>query len=322
MRNIEEVLGGITTMGIAGHIRPDGDAVCSCMALYLYVRKYHPEISVDVYLDHPRPVFGFIPHIEDIRQEEDDPQRVYDLFATCDVAAEDRLSLGAGMFPVARHTVCIDHHLSNHGFAEVNHVRGDIGSCAEVLYGLFDKEKIDRDLALTLYTGIIHDTGVLQQSNTSPETLRVCGELMEFGFDHSKIIEESFYGRTYIQNQVMGRVLTESMLIMDGRVIIGYLKKKDMEFYGVTGQDLEGIVAQLLRTEGTWVSMFLYETSTQEFKVSLRSRGQVDVQEICTFFGGGGHVRAAGCNLSGSMYDVINNVTQQILQQLCRKGYA
>ena len=320
MRDIEEVLGGdIRTMGIAGHIRPDGDAVCSCVALYLYVKKHHPEIHVEVYLDHPRPVFGFLPGIEEVRMEEEDPERVFDLFVTCDVAAEDRLSLGAKMFSLARHTVCIDHHRSNAGFAEVNHVRGEIGSCAEVLYGLMAREKIDRDIAIALYAGIIHDTGVLQQSNTTPETLRIAGELLSYGFDHVKIIEDSFYSRTYIQNQVMGRVLTESLLIMDGKVIIGYLKKNDMDFYGVTGQDLEGIVAQMLRTSGTLVSMFLYETATQAFKVSLRSREPVDVAKIASFFGGGGHARAAGCNLSGSMYDVINNVTDQIQLQLCQE---
>ncbi|MBQ1490565.1 MAG: DHH family phosphoesterase, partial [Blautia sp.] len=233
MNNIEEVLEGISSMGIAGHIRPDGDAVCSCLALYLYVKKYHPEIACDVYLDHPRPVFGFLPGFSEVKMTEENPEQVYDLFVTCDVAALDRLSLGAKSFPRAMRTVCIDHHVSNPGFAQINHVRGSLSSCAEVLYTLMDPQKVDKDLAMVIYTGIVHDTGVFQYSNTSPETMRVAAKLMETGIDTSRIISETFDSRTYVQLQVMGRVLTESILIMDGKVIVGYLRKKDMDFYGV-----------------------------------------------------------------------------------------
>jgi len=129
------------------------------------------------------------------------------------------------------------------------------------------------------------------------------------------IIDESFYQKTYVQNQVMGRVLAESILLLDGKCIIGYLKKRDMEFYGVDGKDLDGIVSQLRLTAGVEVAMFIYEVETQSFKVSLRSNGNVDVSKIAVYFGGGGHMRAAGCDLQGSVYDVINNVTEQICKQ-------
>ena len=145
--------------------------------------------------------------------------------------------------------------------------------------------------------------------------MRIAGELMKTGFNFSKIIDESFYQKTYVQNQVMGRVLAESILLLDGKCIIGYLKKKDMEFYGVEGKDLDGIVSQLRLTEGVEVAMFLYELETQSFKVSLRSNGNVDVSKIAVYFGGGGHMRAAGCDLQGSVYDVINNVTEQICKE-------
>lgn len=100
--------------------------------------------------------------------------------------------------------------------------------------------------------------------------MRIAGELMKTGFNFSKIIDESFYQKTYVQNQVMGRVLAESIILLDGKCIIGYLKKKDMDFYGVEGKDLDGIVSQLRLTEGVEVAMFLYELETQSFKVSLR----------------------------------------------------
>lgn len=315
MKNISEVLAGVKTMGIAGHIRPDGDCVGSCMALYLYVKTYYPEIDVRVYLDNPRPVFSHIDRIDEIRTEPEGEMK-FDLFVTCDVSAKDRLAVAKDYFENAGNTVCIDHHVSNTGFAEINYVKGDISSCCEVLYGILDKDKIDRSIAAAIYTGMIHDTGVFQYSSTTPETMRIAGELMKTGFEFSKIIDHSFYEKTYIQNQVMGRVLAESIMLQNGKCIIGYLRKRDLEFYGVDGKDLDGIVSQLRLTKGVEVAMFLYETETQTFKVSLRSNGKVDVSKIAVYFGGGGHVRAAGCDLHGSMYDVINNISAEIDRQL------
>ena len=99
MKNIAEVLEGVKTVGIGGHIRPDGDCVGSCMALYLYIRTYFPDIDVTVYLDHPKPIFGHIESIDEIKTEADDS--VFVLFITCDVSARDRLALAGALFEIA-----------------------------------------------------------------------------------------------------------------------------------------------------------------------------------------------------------------------------
>ena len=179
-----------------------------------------------------------------------------------------------------------------------------------------DKEKINLDIATAIYTGMIHDTGVFQYSSTSPDTMRIAGDLMEKGVDFSNIIDESFYQKSYIQNQVMGRVLAESIMLLDGKCIVGYMKLRDMDFYGVKPSDLDGIVSQLRLTKGVEVAMFIYEHESQVFKVSLRSNGSVDVSKIASYFGGGGHVRAAGCTMNGTCHDVINNLSLHIEKQL------
>lgn len=320
MNNIAEVLDQVKTMGIAGHIRPDGDCVGSCMALYLYVKEYYPEIQVDVYLDHPKPIFSHIDCMDEIKTETDG-EKEYDLFVTCDVSSRDRLALAGEYFEKAKKTVCIDHHISNSGFARINYIRGEISSACEVLYGLLDPEKVNQRVAVPIYTGMIHDTGVFQYSSTSPETMRIAGQLMKTGFNFSRIIDESFYEKTYIQTQIMGRVLAESIMLLDGKCIIGYLRRRDLDFYGVDGKDLDGIVSQLRLTKGVEVAMFLYEVESQKFKVSLRSNGRVDVSRIAVYFGGGGHMRAAGIDMMGSLHDVINNITGEIERQLllCRE---
>ena len=206
--------------------------------------------------------------------------------------------------------------ISNTGLGEQYVI--DPAACAtcEILYELLNPEKMSLAVAEALYTGLINDCGVFQYSNTTPKTMRIAAKLMEKGVPFTRIIEESFYQKTYLQNQILGRALMESMLVCDGQVIVSVIRKKDMEFYGVDSRDLEGIVSQLRNTKGVEVAIFLYETAIQEYKVSMRSNGAVDVSKIAVYYNGGGHVKAAGCTMQGSIHDVINNLTGHIARQL------
>ena len=163
---------------------------------------------------------------------------------------------------------------------------------------------------------IVHDTGVFKYSCTSAKTMEIAGFLMGKGVDFGSIIDNSFYKKTYVQNQIMGRALLESITFLDGKAIFSALRQSDLDFYGVTGKDLDGIIDQLRLTEGVEVAIFLYETGPQQYKVSLRSQKIVDVSQVAFYFGGGGHVRAAGCTMSGSIHDVINNLSLHIAKQL------
>lgn len=318
MEKITSELKGIKTAAIAGHIRPDGDCIGSCMGLYLYLKENYPKIQTDVYLEQPREVFSHIKYLEDVKTEYTDDKE-YDIFFILDTSVEDRIGVAAAAMQKAKKTICIDHHISNSGYAQENVIHPDASSASEVLYTLLEEEKVSKETAEAIYTGIAHDTGVFQYSCTTPETMRIAAKLMEKGFDFSKIIDSSFYEKTYVQNQVLGRCLTESILVMDGKCIVGSLRRKDMEFYNIGPKDVEGIVQQLRVTRGVEVAIFMYELKIQEFKVSLRSNGNVDVNEIASYFGGGGHVKAAGCTMQGSVYDVINNLTCHIEKQILER---
>lgn len=315
MERIEEVLALAGTAAIAGHIRPDGDCIGSCMGLFNYIRENYPEIAADVYLESPSPVFSYLPGMEDI-QTSCSGEISYDVMFILDNSTLERLGVASECFARAKKTVSIDHHVSNTNYADVNLVRPEAGSASEILYTLLEPDKVSTGTASCIYTGIIHDTGIFQYMATRPETLRIAAELLEKGVPFQKIIDESFYQKTYIQNQVMGRVLTESILLLHGTCIAGVLKRKDLVFYGVEGKDLDGIVNQLRLTKGVEVAIFLYELRPMEYKVSLRSNGTVDVNRVAAFFGGGGHVRAAGCEVKGTYYDVLNNLTLHIEEQL------
>ncbi len=306
----------VNTVAIGGHVRPDGDCVGSTLGLYQYIKNYFPSIQVDVYLeDIPESFKLMIPVSEEILHEVD-TERVYDLFVALDCGDAGRLGFSAPLFEKAKSTFCIDHHVSNVAFADENYIIPDASSTSELVYNLIDKEKITTEIAECLYLGIVHDTGVFQYSCTSPTTMEVAADLMRKGIRSNEIIDKTFYEKTYAQNQILGRALLESFLFMDGKCIVSYITKKIMDFHGVTPKDLEGIVSQLRVTKGVEVAVFLYEIAAQEYKVSLRATGDVDVSKIAGFFGGGGHKKAAGVTMKGTVHDIINNLSEQIDMQL------
>lgn len=315
MNKLAEVLNGAATAAIAGHVNPDGDCIGSCMGLYLYLKENYPQIQTDVYLENPREVFQFITDFDKIKTV-CDADRVYDLVFLLDVSSRDRIGIAAPLLEHAVQTVCIDHHVTNQGICKINQILPDASSTCEVLYDTLEEEKISKACAEAIYMGIVHDTGVFQYSCTSPHTMRIAAKLMEKGISFSEIVNETFHQKTYIQNQVLGRTLTESIMLLGGKCIVGIVRQRELDFYGIGPKDLEGIVNQLKNTKGVDVALFLYELNFQEFKVSMRSRDNVDVSKIAMIFGGGGHAKAAGCTMHGSPFDVVNNITLYIEKQL------
>lgn len=303
------------TIGIAGHVRPDGDCIGSVMSLYNYLVKCCPDQRIDAYLEYIPEEFSYISHTDKVRTEWTEDV-MYDVFFSLDCGDKERIGVAAAGFAAAGKTINIDHHISNLCFADINHVEAQASSTCEVLFYLFDEERVDTDIARSLYTGIIHDTGVFKHSNTSRRTMEAAGVLIEKGVDFSKIIDESFYQKTYLQNQILGRCLLESIMVLDGRCIFSVISQKMMNFYGAGPGDLDGVVDQLRITKGVEVAILLHETDQQEYKVSLRSNGIVNVSSIAVYFGGGGHIKAAGCSMKGSIHDVINNLTLHIEVQL------
>ena len=312
---LNKILEQADKIAIGGHVRPDGDCVGSCMGMYLYIKENFPDKHVDVYLEDIPESFKFLKDIDVLRHEIDETEK-YDLFICQDCGDKERLGFSAPLFDSAAHTFCIDHHISNQEFAEKNYVIADASSTSELVYNLFDKEKISLNIAEALYLGIVHDTGVFQYSCASPSTFRAAADLLEKGVDATTLIQKTFYEKTYAQNQILGRALLESILFMDGKCIASYIKKRVMEFYGITPKDLEGIVSQMRNTEGVEVAVFMYEIEPNVYKVSLRATNDVDVSRVAQKFGGGGHKKAAGLTMSGSPHDVLNNISKEIELQL------
>lgn len=315
MNQLEEMLKDAGTVVLLGHVHPDGDCVGSCLAASHYIKARHPHIQVDIFLEPASGKLSYLDGIDQIRHEKTNGL-VYDLCICLDSSDRERLGEFGSYLDEARHSICVDHHITNTRYAKVNVVDPDASSTCEVLYGLLDERWIDKSVAECLYTGIIHDTGVFRFSNTSAKTMKIAGSMMDRGIDFGRIIEESFFQKTYLQTQILGRALLESITILHGACIFSVVGRQEMEFYGVDYKDLDGIVDQLRIIEGVACAIFLYETDNHVYKVSLRSNTDVDVSRIASYFGGGGHVKAAGCTMAGSIHDVINNLSGHIEKQL------
>lgn len=318
MTVLEQMLEQTGSVVILGHVRPDGDCLGSTLGLYHYIQTNYPAIRAAVYLEESSPKFGYLAGYDAILHETDEER--YELCICLDCGDEERLGSFGVFLANASKSMCLDHHITNTRFCEVNLVSENASSTCEVLFEQLDEEKIDKAAAECLYTGLIHDTGVFKYSCTSARTMEIAGKLMAKGIDFGSIIDNSFYKKTYVQNQILGRALLESITFLDGKCIFSALRQSEMEFYGVNGKDMDGIIDQLRLTEGVEVAIFMYQTGPQEFKVSLRSQNAVDVSRIASYFGGGGHVRAAGCTMSGRIHDVVNNLSLHIAKQLDAAG--
>ena len=315
MINLDEFLAEADTVAIAGHVKPDGDCVGSCLATYNYIKEYFPHINPVLYLEPIPNIFKFLKYSEEIVNDCSE-DKVYDLFIAQDCGDANRLGATAKYFETAKKTICIDHHISNQSFADHNYIVPEASSTSELVFNLIPKERISKAIAECIYTGMIHDTGVFQYSCTSQKTMEAAGLLMDLGINFPKIVDETFFTKTYEQNQILGLALLKSELHLDGRCISSIITKEEMEKYHVLPKHLDGIVSQLRATKDVEVSIFVYELEDGDYKVSTRSREIVDLSQIALKYHGGGHKRAAGFSMKGSPEEIVSTIVKEIAEQL------
>ena len=315
---MHEILNGLSqaeSIIIAGHIRPDGDCVGSCLGMYHYIRDNYPQAAVSVRLEEVPDAYRIIPGSEQILTD-CAPQPACDLFIALDCSEKERLGKCVRYFDQARATVCIDHHISNPGYADQNLIEAAASSASEVLCSCLDEEKIGYEAAYALYAGMICDSGVFKYSSTSRRTMDTAGMLMEKGIPFTQIIDTVFYERTYLQARVLGYCLQKSTLSCGGALIWCSLSREEMDSFGVSHADLEGVVAQMKLTKGTEAAAFLTATPDGRLRISLRSAGKADVRRIAEGFGGGGHILAAGATTDTDAQEAIRQIEEMLTAQL------
>ena len=301
---LKEKLGRAQTIVLMGHVRPDGDCVGSVLALYLYLKKNEPSKNVTVCLEKPLEKFKYLSGFSEIVSDADAVQHP-DLAIALDVSDKGRLGGFTGLFDRAADQLNIDHHITNPHFAATTICDPSASSTCELLYTLLDAERIDADIAAALYTGIVTDSGVFKYSSTSSRTMNIAADLIAKGIPFGEIIDGSFYRKTYVQNKIMGLALLNAVENADGTVIYAIITAEEQERMGTVHADLDGISEQLRLTVGVKCAVLCSEMEPGSWKLSLRSLEPVDVAAIAMRYGGGGHIRAAGCTIVGKRAEEI-----------------
>ncbi len=303
-------------IGIAGHIRPDGDCVGSCCALYNYIRDNFclDDKQLVVYMEGIAPQFYLLEGLSEFSTDVTALQEC-DLFIALDCASIDRLGKAEEFFTKADKTILVDHHISNTAYAQMGIVDAEASSTCEVLFEQMDAAKISLACAYALYLGIVHDTGVFKHSNTKRRTMEIAGILLEKGVSSSKVIDGTFFEKSFLQTQLLGRCLMESTLYLDGRVIVSLVPLELKKQFGAVSSDFDGVIDNLRVTRGVEVAVLITEEEEGKCKVSMRSNHEVNVSAIAQSFGGGGHVKAAGCTMTGTAAEIREKILAAVAEQ-------
>ncbi len=296
---------------IMAHETPDGDAIGSMLSMNLALKKIGKEADVIV-REFPR-TFDFLPGAKEVKMTSDVAQ--YDLAISLDCADLKRL-VGKEYFEKAKKTIVIDHHSSNMMYGDLNFVNPVSPACCEILAGMleyFDIE-IDAEMGSCILTGIITDTGGFKYASVTPETFEFTAELLRKGVNVSDIYQRVLETRRKSNFELLKRAMNRLELLENGNIAFTYINKKDEQEVNAEAGDHEGIVENGRSIEGVQVSVFIREKEENLYKVSMRTgnSSNINVSEICYVFGGGGHPRAAGAVVSGSVEQVKEKLVKEI----------
>ena len=217
---IMECILSAETITLTGHINPDGDAIGACLALGGALEKSGKKVQVvlEKYADK----YHLIPNGHLVCEAE--KAEVPELFIALDCGDEDRLGAAGKIFQKAAKKINIDHHGSNSFFGELNYVDADASSTSEIIFRLLkDRLPITAAEAAGLYAGLIYDTGGFRHSSTSPETMKIAGELMGYGIPFTEIYNRFFDSRSFSELKIMGKALDNAELLFGGDVVCSCL---------------------------------------------------------------------------------------------------
>lgn len=311
--NMLEEINKANNIVILTHENPDGDAVGTALALYNALKQYGKKTDI-IIPEYPQ-VFAFLAGAEEIKKESEIEK--YDLAISVDCSDIKRLNGFAKYFENAKSKIVIDHHSTNTMFGDINFVNPDAPACAQIMLVILEHFNIEitKEIGTCILTGIITDTGGFKYQGVTPETFEFVAWLLNRGINVSKVYRKVLQIKTR-PNFELGRIANNRLeFLEDGRVAYTYITKEDEELVHAQNGDHEGIVEVGRDVEGVEVSIFVRETD-EGCKVSMRSNEYVNVSDVCLIFGGGGHQRAAGALMQGSIEQVKEKLLYQVRGQL------
>lgn len=306
--NIIEVINKADSIGIFTHISPDGDAIGSSLGFYLGLKQLKKDVEVitDVYSK----CFSFLPNRKEIKEN---TSREYDVVIALDCATKPRLFDPSGSFDKSKFSVAIDHHASNTYFAKLNYVEGDSPATCKTLVKIFKRLGINitKEIGECLMAGIITDSGGFRYNTVDDETFEFAATMLDTGVNISDIYYRTFDVKSKAQFQLSTVATSRLKFYCKDRIALTYITLDDMKKCRAEVGDHEGIVNVGRNIEGVEVSIFLREVEDNFYRVSMRSNDYVDVSEVAGVFGGGGHSKAAGCDIHEKLDVAVKKLVKE-----------
>ncbi len=289
---------------ITAHVRLDGDALGSELALYLMLADMGKK-AVIYNQDETPQQYRFLPGAPTIVHELGDIGQ-YDIGIVLDCSNLERVGKEAARIEKIKTLINIDHHISNGGFCLLSILDGQASSTGELLYRLMREMhcKMTKDICTNLYTAIITDTGGFRYSSTHRDTLYAAGDLVGNGADPQWISENIYESDSPARLKLLAKVLETMSLDLENKVGSLFITQEDLLKTGATLDHTEGFIDIPRTVKGINISILYTQLANNYFKVSLRSKGRINVESVAGKFGGGGHINAAACRIEGDIEEV------------------
>ena len=299
---------------ITGHINPDGDALGSALAFKLILDS--KGIDSDVSFDIKGNVPSNLNHLP-IELIMDKPKENYDNIYVFDCGNSERLGDLEDLAFNAKRVIVVDHHI-NPSFGDIQIIDSSAASTTQVLFReiLSANIDIDKNIANCLMTGLITDTGRFQYSNTDNEVFEIASKLMLSGAELTSI-SDNIYGSIPMNAiKLQSEVLNRIELYEEEELVVSYVLQEDYLNYNIESSETDFLIDSIRLVKESSVALLLKEQEDKSFKGSLRSRNALDVQQIASLFGGGGHKAASGFSTNLSMEEIKNKVKNAIKSQV------
>ena len=287
------------------HIRPDGDTLGSALALSNALKNLG--IRAQVFCDDVVPArFFFLDAVKTVKRELDGE---YSAFVAIDCADGSRLGNFYDAFIKHKNTYSIDHHVSNTRYAKVNYVVDNSSNCENVLALIENLDTdIDKEIATLLVMGIMTDTGNYKHKNVSANTMHSAGKMVEKGADLNTVQDHMFTKQSKQRAKLFGQTMSKIRYFLDDRFAVATVRLKDLKETNALPEETEGFIDFVMGIDSVEVGACIMELENNKFKISFRSKG-TDVNAVASTFGGGGHILASGCQISGEYEEVVDKIT-------------
>jgi bifunctional oligoribonuclease and PAP phosphatase NrnA len=316
---IGDVLRSARTFGVLTHVRPDGDAIGSQLAMVLALQKLGKNV-VAWNEDGLPESFAFLTGSELITKPPDQPME-FDVVLALDTAAKNRLGTGIDAVLGCKTLVNIDHHASNPGYGDLNYIDVQSPATGQIIYELLQDQKLPffPEIADALFVAISTDTGSFRYQNTTAQTFEIAGKLVEAGVDLATVSQRVYENYPKRRVLLLGQLINEATFHANDRVATFSLTEATKARLAIDPADIDGLVDVIRSIDTVVVAIFFEELANQRVRISVRSKDpKIDANRICSTWGGGGHQLAAGARIKGTLAEVRTKVISYVSNEVLK----